>query len=188
MLDFKEKYKECTKELLALSVGENTPYKAALDFFEEKFLEYKIPEEKRIQFYATMLPNITMAFTTSAMQIGLELAYKHMTFDTELDGLKKQNKALDENIKGIEAQTKNTQIRNAELEEQRPFKLIAAQKQNDLLDAQIQKLKDETALAKSQQQAIDRQVIDNRLIKASATLKECRHKFHLISELSFSLW
>ncbi|QCD52789.1 hypothetical protein [Campylobacter sp. RM16192] len=178
MADFKEKHKECTIELLGLSVGENTPYKIMVDFFDQKFDEYKIPEEKRIQFFANMLPSMIMSFTTSAMQLALDLAYKHLTFETELQGLQKQNQALDENIKGIQEQTRNTRLKNDELEEQKELRRQGLEKQNLLLDAQIQKLKDETALAKSQQKAIDRQVVDNRLIKVSSILKDSVSENH----------
>ena len=49
-------------------------------------------------------------------------------------------------------------------------RLTGLKKQNELVDAQIKKLKDETELAKSQKEAIDRQVKDNRIIKATSTL------------------
>lgn len=155
-IEFDIKYDESVKQLLKLSVGEFTPYKTMLELLEEKSREFKISDEKKFQMFAGLLSNITIAFTTTAMQLGVELTHKKLVFDTELDTLKEQQRGL--------------KLKNDELDEQRPHKLAGLIKQNELVDAQIQKLKDETALAKSQKDAIDRQVSDNRVIKATATL------------------
>ena len=97
-----------------------------------------------------------MGYTAQAMAQAMELTYRELTFDEEMNGLKEQ--------------TKSARLRNEELERGMNDRLAGLKKQNELVDAQIKKLRDETELAKSQKEAIDRQVKDNRIIKATSTL------------------
>ncbi|QCD52518.1 hypothetical protein [Campylobacter sp. RM16192] len=158
MEDFKEKYKEVTKELLRLSVEEDTPYKATLDFLDQKINELAVSNEYKVKMLSAMLPNLVVPFTTSAMQLGIELTHKHLAFNTELDTLKEQGESI--------------KLKNDELREHKDLKKQGLEKQNELLGAQIAKLKKETALAGSQQQAIDKQVSDNRVIKVGAMMQD----------------
>lgn len=117
-----------------------------------------------------MLPLITTQFTITAMQTGLELTQQDLSFELSLKNLEKQAAAMDANIEGIKEQTRNTKLKNDELEAQAADKLENLKEQNNLLRAQIAKLAKEQALAESQQRAVDRQVIDNRIIKSMSVL------------------
>ncbi|AQW85545.1 hypothetical protein CPIN18021_0283 [Campylobacter pinnipediorum subsp. caledonicus] len=167
MSTYSEEYKKILKEVLALSVEENSPYNKTIAFFEEKFNEYQLSANERIRVFAEMLPVMTTSFTTTAMQISIELANQSLSFDTNLDNLKKQGESLTANIEGIKEQTKGTQIKNEEAQEQRPDKLANLHKQGLMLDAQIAKLAQEQTLAEEQHKAIKEQVKDNKLIKGA---------------------
>ena len=144
-MDFKNAYLERTRELLKLSIGVDTPYQETLKYLDDCFEKYEIPNQHRINVLSQMLPLITTQFTITAMQTGLELTQQDLSFELSLKNLEKQAAAMDANLEGIK-------------------------EQNNLLRAQIAKLAKEQALAESQQRAVDRQVIDNRIIKSMSVL------------------
>ncbi len=169
-MDFKNAYLERTRELLKLSIGVDTPYQETLKYLDDCFEKYEIPNQHRINVLSQMLPLITTQFTITAMQTGLELTQQDLSFELSLKNLEKQAAAMDANIEGIKEQTRNTKLKNDELEAQAAGKLENLKEQNNLLRAQIAKLAKEQALAESQQRAVDRQVIDNRIIKSMAVI------------------
>jgi len=169
-MDFKNVYLERTRELLKLSIGADTPYQETLKYLDDCFEKYEIPNQHRINVLSQMLPLITTQFTITAMQTGLELTQQDLSFELSLKNLEKQAAAMDANIEGIKEQTRNTKLKNDELEAQAADKLENLKEQNNLLRAQIAKLAKEQALAESQQRAVDRQVIDNRIIKSMSVL------------------
>lgn len=169
-MDFKNAYLERTRELLKLSIGTDTPYQETLKYLDDCFEKYEIPNQHRINVLSQMLPLITTQFTITAMQTGLELTQQDLSFELSLKNLEKQAAAMDANIEGIKEQTRNTKLKNNELEAQAADKLENLKEQNNLLRAQIAKLAKEQALAESQQRAVDRQVIDNRIIKSMSVL------------------
>lgn len=169
-MDFKNAYLERTRELLKLSIGADTPYQETLKYLDNCFEKYEIPNQHRINVLSQMLPLITTQFTITAMQTGLELTQQDLSFELSLKNLEKQAAAMDANIEGIKEQTRNTKLKNDELEAQAAGKLENLKEQNNLLRAQIAKLAKEQALAESQQRAVDRQVIDNRIIKSMAVI------------------
>jgi len=155
-MDFKNAYLERTRELLKLSIGADTPYQETLKYLDDCFEKYEIPNQHRINVLSQMLPLITTQFTITAMQTGLELTQQDLSFELSLKNLEKQAAA--------------TKLKNDELEAQAADKLENLKEQNNLLRAQIAKLAKEQALAESQQRAVDRQVIDNRIIKSMSVL------------------
>ena len=169
-MDIKNAYLERTRELLKLSIGADTPYQETLKYLDDCFEKYEIPNQHRINVLSQMLPLITTQFTITAMQTGLELTQQDLSFELSLKNLEKQAAAMDANIEGIKEQTRNTKLKNDELEAQAADKLENLKEQNNLLRAQIAKLAKEQALAESQQRAVDRQVIDNRIIKSMSVL------------------
>lgn len=169
-MDFKNAYLERTIELLKLSIGADTPYQETLKYLDDCFEKYEIPNQHRINVLSQMLPLITTQFTITAMQTGLELTQQDLSFELSLKNIEKQAAAMDANIEGIKEQTRNTKLKNDELEAQAADKLENLKEQNNLLRAQIAKLAKEQALAESQQRAVDRQVIDNRIIKSMSVL------------------
>ena len=56
------------------------------------------------------------------------------------------------------------------MKEKHPLEMDQLRAQNDLTTAQIEKIKAEQKLAEEQQKAIERQVKDNRVIKATSIL------------------
>jgi|GEM_PF-726717 hypothetical protein len=167
---FKESYEQATRDLLALSINENTPYKTTLKFLDEQFEKYEIPALHRVNVLSNMLPAITTQFTIAAMQLALEITSKNLSFEVELENLKKQGVAMEANIEGIREQTKTTVLKNTEAQEQLADRNENLKLQNKLLQAQIDKLNKEQKLAQSQQEAVDQQVKDNRIIKAFGAL------------------
>ena len=153
---FRQAYLEIFKSTLDATTSATTPYQKVVDYLNEQYDKFNITNEARLKNISSILANITVSFTAQAMAQAMELAYRELTFDEEMKGLKEQ--------------TKNARLKNEELERGMNDRLTGLKKQNDLIDAQIQKLKDETELAKSQKQAIDKQVKDNRVIKATSTL------------------
>ena len=147
-MDFKNAYLERTRELLKLSIGADTPYQETLKYLDDCFEKYEIPNQHRINVLSQMLPLITTQFTITAMQTGLELTQQDLSFELSLKNLEKQAAAMDANIEGIKEQTRNTKLKNDELEAQ------AADKLENL----------------KEQRAVDRQVIDNRIIKSMSVL------------------
>ena len=77
---------------------------------------------------------------------------------------------MEANIEGIKEQTKTTALKNKEIEAEFDDRKENLKLQNKLLQAQIEKLNKEQKLAQSQQEAVDRQVKDNRVIKAFSAL------------------
>ncbi|AQW81358.1 hypothetical protein CPIN17260_1069 [Campylobacter pinnipediorum subsp. pinnipediorum] len=168
--NYNEVYKERLKDLLELSTKKDSPYSETIKFLEEKFNEYNITNDYRIKILIALLPQMTLQFTQTAMQVALQLADEDLSFAVKLENLKKQGSAMDANIEGIKEQTKNQEIKNAKLSEQRADELENLKKQGRMLEAQIKKLEKENKLAQSQQEAIDRQVKDNRVIKVLSVL------------------
>lgn len=210
-VNFNNTYKEITKELLDLSINENAPYNKMLEFLTLKMDEYQINNEQKIRVLSSILPQMTLQFTSIAMQTAVEVTREELNINPTLENLKKQGRlleaqisklvaeerlvisqqseneeqrsvklsnlrkqglALDKNIEGIAEQIRSSRIKNAEAEEQRADKLANLKKQGRLLEAQIAKLTKEQELAHSQQRAIDKQVVDNRLIKVGSMLSD----------------
>lgn len=153
---FRQTYLDIFKSTLDATTSATTPYQKVVDYLNEQYDKFNITNEARLKNISSILANITVSFTAQAMAQAMELAYRELTFDEEMKGLKEQ--------------TKTARLKNEELEKGMPDRLTGLKKQNELIDAQIKKLSDETALAKSQKEAIDRQVKDNRVIKATSTL------------------
>ncbi|AQW82983.1 hypothetical protein [Campylobacter pinnipediorum] len=168
--NYNEVYKERLKDLLELSTKEDSPYSETIKFLEEKFNEYNITNDYRIKILVALLPQMTLQFTQTAMQVALQLADEDLSFAVKLENLRKQGEAMEANIAGIKEQTKAQEIKNAKLSEQRADELENLKKQGRMLEAQIKKLEKENKLAQSQQEAIDRQVKDNRVIKVLSVL------------------
>lgn len=167
-----DKFMEKTKEILALSVNENSPYKESLKFLNEKLDDYAIPDTQKVQVLAQLLPNMTIAFTTTAMQtalalletaerahnISIQTMHDILIYDTKKKeveagvALKEaQIRDINENIQVRISQKanldKDLQIKNeqlSELQEQRPVKLANLQKQGLALDANIEGINEQT--------------------------------------------
>ena len=131
---FRQAYLEIFKSTLDATTSATTPYQKVVDYLNEQYDKFNITNEARLKNISSILANITVSFTAQAMAQAMELAYRELTFDEEMKGLKEQ--------------TKNAKLKNEELE----------------------RGMNETELAKSQKQAIDKQVKDNRVIKATSTL------------------
>ena len=91
------------------------------------------------------MAEMTIAFTTKAMDAAGDVATKALTLEKELEALELKNQGLRDRL---------------ELDKQN------LQMQIELTKAQTEKTKAETKLAQEQQVAIKEQINDNRIIKA----------------------
>lgn len=158
MMSYESKYYDCFAGILEKSTQQNSPYNETLKYLNEQFERMSMSEATRVQILSSVLPQMAVQFTSIAMNTALELAKAELSFNLELEGLKEQVRAA--------------KLKNDEADEQRPDRLENLKKQGRLLEAQITKLNTENTLAAAQKSAIDEQVKDNRLIKATSVLAD----------------
>lgn len=156
------------KTVLNSSMEENTPYDKLIKKLDELFEQYKITDEKARDARLATLSNLVQGVTATSQQVALQFVTDLERLDliaaqTENERAKKQILDLE-----VEAQ----RLKNEMAREQRPHQLAILEKQKELLEAQIIKTQKDTKLAESQQNAIDRQVKDNRMIKAASVLSD----------------
>lgn len=144
-VNYKENFVENFESILGSSTGERSIYKKALDHIKTEFDNFQITDEARAKFITSLMAEITIAFTTRAMDAASDVATKALTLEKELEALDLKNQGLRDRL---------------ELDKQN------LQMQIDLTQAQIEKTKAETELAKEQHAAVKEQVKDNRIIKA----------------------
>lgn len=157
-MSYENKYYDCFAGILEKSTQQNSPYNETLKYLNEQFERMSMSEATRVQILSSVLPQMAVQFTSIAMNTALELAKAELSFNLELEGLKEQVRAA--------------KLKNDEADEQRPDRLENLKKQGRLLEAQITKLNTENTLAAAQKSAIDEQVKDNRLIKATSVLAD----------------
>ncbi len=144
-VNYKENFVENFEAILGSSTGERSIYNKALEHIKREFDNFQITDEARAKFITSLMAEITIAFTTRAMDAASDVATKALTLEKELEALDLKNKGLRDRL---------------ELDKQN------LQMQIDLTQAQIEKTKAETELAKEQYAAVKEQVKDNRIIKA----------------------
>lgn len=144
-VNYKENFVENFEAILGSSTGERSIYNKALEHIKTEFNNFQITDEARAKFITSLMAEITIAFTTRAMDAASDVATKALTLEKELEALDLKNRGLRDRL---------------ELDKQN------LQKQIDLAAAQIEKTKAETELAKEQHAAVKEQVKDNRIIKA----------------------
>ena len=144
-VNYKDNFVENFEAILGSSTGERSIYKKALEHIKTEFDNFQITDEARAKFITSLMAEITIAFTTRAMDAASDVATKALTLEKELEALDLKNRGLRDRL---------------ELDKQN------LQKQIDLAAAQIEKTKAETELAKEQHAAVKEQVKDNRIIKA----------------------
>ena len=144
-VNYKEKFVENFETILGSSTGERSIYKKALEHIKTEFDNFQITDEARAKFITSLMAEITIAFTTRAMDAASDVATKALTLEKELEALELKNQGLRDRLT-LDKQNLQMQI--------------------DLTQAQIEKTKAETELAKEQHAAVKEQVKDNRIIKA----------------------
>lgn len=170
MSGYTQKYKECLGEILAKSISPDLPYSQVMDFVKNQLELSTLSENAKVNIISQILPQMAIQFTSIAMNAAIEVATREQTSEVELENLKRQGEVINANIAGIKEQTRGARIKNDTDEEQRPIKLENLKRQGELLAGQIAKLNKETTLSQTQQDAINAQVSDNRLIKAMGVL------------------
>ena len=155
-IKYDEKYIENFKKILAAATCVDSPFVKTTQYIDEQFDSYNIDDEVRARTISGLLADLSINFTQNAMQNAMELAQKELTFDQELRALELRNQALE--------------LKNKYAKEKHPLEMAQLRAQNDLTTAQIEKIKAEQKLAEEQQKAIERQVKDNRVIKATSIL------------------
>lgn len=145
VINYKENFVENFEVILASSTGERSIYQKALAHIKTEFDNFQITDDARAKFITSLMAEITIAFTTKAMEAASDVATKALTLEKELEALELKNQGLRDRL---------------ELDKQN------LQMQIELTKAQTEKTKAETKLAEEQQAAVKEQVKDNRIIKA----------------------
>lgn len=144
-INYKENFVENFEAILASSTGEHSIYQKSLTHIKTEFDNFQITDDARAKFITSLMAEITIAFTTKAMEAASDVATKALTLEKELEALELKNQGLRDRL---------------ELDKQN------LQMQIELTKAQTEKTKAETKLAEEQQAAVKEQVKDNRIIKA----------------------
>ena len=145
VINYKENFVENFEAILASSTGERSIYQKALVHIKTEFDNFQITDDARAKFITSLMAEMTIAFTTKAMEAASDVATKALTLEKELEALELKNQGLRDRL---------------ELDKQN------LQMQIELTKAQTEKTKAETKLAEEQQAAVKEQVKDNRIIKA----------------------
>lgn len=145
VINYKENFVENFEVILASSTGERSIYQKALAHIKTEFDNFQITDDARAKFITSLMAEMTIAFTTKAMEAASDVATKALTLEKELEALELKNQGLRDRL---------------ELDKQN------LQMQIELTKAQTEKTKAETKLAEEQQAAVKEQVKDNRIIKA----------------------
>ena len=145
MINYKENFVENFEAILASSTGERSIYQKALAHIKTEFDNFQITDDARAKFITSLMAEMTIAFTTKAMEAASDVATKALTLEKELEALELKNQGLRDRL---------------ELDKQN------LQMQIELTKAQTEKTKAEAKLAQEQQAAVNEQVKDNRIIKA----------------------
>ena len=144
-INYKDNFVENFEAILASSTGERSIYQKALAHIKSEFDNFQITDDARAKFITSLMAEMTIAFTTKAMEAASDVATKALTLEKELEALELKNQGLRDRL---------------ELDKQN------LQMQIELTKAQTEKTKAETKLAQEQQAAVNEQVKDNRIIKA----------------------
>ena len=144
-INYKDNFVENFEAILASSTGERSIYQKALAHIKSEFDNFQITDDARAKFITSLMAEMTIAFTTKAMEAASDVATKALTLEKELEALELKNQGLRDRL---------------ELDKQN------LQMQIELTKAQTEKTKAETKLAEEQQAAVKEQVKDNRIIKA----------------------
>ena len=144
-INYKDNFVENFEVILASSTGERSIYQKALAHIKSEFDNFQITDDARAKFMTSLMAEMTIAFTTKAMDAAGDVATKALTLEKELEALELKNQGLRDRL---------------ELDKQN------LQMQIELTKAQTEKTKAETKLAEEQQVAIKEQINDNRIIKA----------------------
>lgn len=161
--NFKKSYLDNFKEILRVATSPESPFEKTTQYINEQFDKYNIGDDARARTISGLLADLSINFTQNAMQNALELAQKEMTFEQELRALQLRNQGLEKELDALE-------LKNKYMKEKHPLEIKQLEAQNDLTAAQIEKIKAEQRLAEEQHKAIERQVKDNRIIKATSIL------------------
>jgi len=144
-INYKDNFVENFEAILESSTGERSIYQKSLAHIKTEFDNFQITDDARAKFITSLMAEITIAFTTKAMEAASDVATKALTLEKELEALELKNQGLRDRL---------------ELDKQN------LQMQIELTKAQTEKTKAETKLAQEQQAAVNEQVKDNRIIKA----------------------
>ena len=144
-INYKDNFVENFEAILASSTGERSIYQKALAHIKTECDNFQITDDARAKFITSLMAEMTIAFTTKAMDAAGDVATKALTLEKELEALELKNQGLRDRL---------------ELDKQN------LQMQIELTKAQTEKTKAETKLAEEQQVAIKEQINDNRIIKA----------------------
>jgi len=104
-VEFTTKYNTNFANILSLTIADGTPYKATIDFLSGQFDNYNISDEYKAQLQAQMMSNMTIGFTTNAMQTAITLTDKEVNADVDYDNKTKQGTILEKQAAKLDADT-----------------------------------------------------------------------------------
>lgn len=117
-VDFRNSYDTNFASILALTISDNTPYQATLDFLSTKLDDLTIRDDQKAQITAQMLSQMTIAFTQAAMQTAISLTDKDIMSETTLDNTKKQGIILDKQATKLDADTELVAAQQVAIQQQ----------------------------------------------------------------------
>lgn len=95
---FKTKYIENFKDILASTISPASPYAQTISFLDTEFNNYNITDQYKAQLKSQLLSNMTISFTNSSMQTAISITDKEIMSDCDYDNKLKQGALLDQQI------------------------------------------------------------------------------------------
>ena len=94
VINYKENFVENFEAILASSTGERSIYQKALAHIKTEFDNFQITDDARAKFITSLMAEMTIAFTTKAMEAASDVATKALTLEKELEALELKNQGL----------------------------------------------------------------------------------------------
>lgn len=137
---------EVLAKILQKSVGRNTPLEKLEDFLETSFDRHNINEEEKTAIIAKTLSSATIAITSEALKLSIEISSRELLLPLEIEVINAQIEELEASLalKGAKmdkldeemgSEDEKTALINAQIEEIKA-KIQALQKQNMLYTKQ----------------------------------------------------
>lgn len=95
---FKTKYIENFKDILASTISPASPYAQTISYLDAEFNNYNITDQLRAQIKSQLLSSMTISFTNSSMQTAISITDKEIMSDCDYDNKLKQGALLDQQI------------------------------------------------------------------------------------------
>ena len=91
-INYKDNFVENFEAILASSTGERSIYQKALAHIKSEFDNFQITDDARAKFITSLMAEMTIAFTTKAMDAAGDVATKALTLEKELEAAKLESR------------------------------------------------------------------------------------------------